>query len=107
LQMRDVFDADADYGIFSGQKIMSSDNLIKTLGKFELVSELFSDCYKPESAFVFELEHDEEGIIPSREYLHKLCIEIYGGEDESSGEDYTSSDNEEEPLVNRFRSLSC
>ena len=106
LQMRHVFDADAPYGIFSGQSIMSPKNLIKTLGKFEAVSELYSECYKPEAAFVFELEYDEEGIIPTREHLHKLCMEIYGGEDESSDEDYTSSDDEDEPLATRFRSFS-
>lgn len=96
LRMRDVFDKNARYGVFTGKEIMHEKNLAFTKNKFSEVLKLYVESYQPsEAEFIVE----EGCSIPFKEHLHSLMKDIYGGERDSSGEEYSSSDEDTTTLT--------
>lgn len=94
LRMKDVFDEDAEYGVFMGSNIMHDRKIEDTRQKFIKVLKLFTEIYHTEDEEIFLHEFPRGVLLPTAEYFHKLFLKIDGGCDESDGEEYVSSDDE-------------
>ncbi len=110
LNLKDVFDQDADYGVFTlrpyekkdvpckigiGADIDQSDS--KTLKKIPRINKLYNSCVlevKPTSAkhyAAFFEEHPKGSLVITRQALHTELKEHFGGIDsDSDGEGYDS-----------------
>ncbi len=109
LRMADVFDKDAEYGVFAGNNIMHERNLPKTQAKFEKVLFLYNSLYAKtlekigDSHYLscdpgksFLKDHPEGKIVASPEANHQALLKAFGGESESSGDEYSASNSDEE-----------
>ncbi|MBY0377602.1 MAG: hypothetical protein K2Q33_03450, partial [Gammaproteobacteria bacterium] len=76
LRMRDVFSQDADYGIFTGDKIMGK-NLDRTIYKAVQINKLYNEKIK--NSTIAETSMQE---------LHREIQNFCGAEEDSDGEGY-------------------
>ncbi|NNM59115.1 MAG: hypothetical protein HKM04_04805 [Legionellales bacterium] len=94
LRMYQVFDENAEFGVFTGTEIMSERKLKQTKKKFLDILSLFNFCYHVDLQNDF-LAHNSGGeILPTAEYFHQILLQIDGGKDESSGDEYSTEDDE-------------
>lgn len=101
LQMADVLSHDSEFGVFTGEKIMHNENLARTKEKFAAIFELYSNIYGGEDAKSFLKKYTHGRVIPFRETDHQCLRDVNGGENDSSGDEYASSDEETNELINR------
>lgn len=103
LRMSQVFDEDSEYGVFTGKEIMHVDNFEATKNKFEAVLKLYCDSYKSKRYKLSDLGDDfiNGCTIPFTEHFHQLMLKIYGGKDDSSGEEYSSADEDTQELTGK------
>ncbi len=95
LRMEQVFDADAKYGVFTGTKIMDTNNLRALKGKFNRVFDLYDRKYSTITCNKeFLGAHPGAKIISTREVNHQISLAVYGGLSDSDNETYESSDEE-------------
>ena len=96
LKMKDVFDSDSTYGVATGKEILHERNIEKTIKKFQRVFNLYQQYYGKEqpSNTKKSSKNKEElpKLFPSSEDLHKILLEVYGGESDTSGNEYSSDE---------------
>jgi hypothetical protein len=99
LKMKEVFDSNAEYGVATGKEIMHSRILPETLRKFKNVYDLYQEHYGTEVKQKKDIKNKKgkEKIkkeFPSSEKLHQLLLETYGGASDTSGDEYSSEDED-------------
>ncbi len=95
LSLKDVFDADAPYGVFSGKEIMTVSNRDNLLLKFRRVFDLYTRCYNDvDPNHPFLKAHPKALLVETRESNHKLLLAVAGGASDSEGDQYETSDEE-------------
>ena len=97
LRMADVFNEDALYGVFTGTGVMS-DNLLKTIQKFNDLFVFFVDKYAPQLYELFEYGEaaEELNVVFTPEYFHKILRASDAGEEDSDNEEYDLPEGDDE-----------
>lgn len=106
LRMQQVFDRNSPYGVFTGEEIMHDKNIAKTKEKFAAVFQLYNEMYGGEEAKQFLRQYPNGKVIAFRETHHKDLLSVNGGEADSSGGEYESSDEETRALITSTRRLT-
>lgn len=103
LRMKQVFDENSPFGVFSGKEIMSKRNFDKTQKKFAAVDDLYNKSYGGDAVKEFLAKHPTGKVVAVRETNHKVLLEVCGGNSDTSGDEYESSDEETERLERVYR----
>lgn len=104
LRMHEVFDFNAPYGVFSGTQVTSR-NMAITTDKFHRILALYNRVYGRECVTseterlivhenleqLFQEQYPDGKVTATPEYYHRLLLEVFGGDSETSGDDYASS----------------
>ena len=96
LSLKDVFASDAPYGVVTGQFLCNNHERVEI--KINRINALYNKVFygpenKAELASFFK-EHENAIPIASRQQLRKELQETYGGDSDTDGEGYSSSEEE-------------
>lgn len=107
IHLKDVFDKDAPYNIFTGENAGENINVIRT--KINRINNTYERCIltrnkkEYQTFFQFKREHSKGELVTSRKHLHEELVDAYGGGEDTDGEGYDSDTAESlYPTVFKF-----